>query len=397
MNKKLAGVAGAVAVCLMGGVAAAQPKPTMPAPAASPDLAALAEKLVGTNANVKEGQIVQIVAGPIDTALAEEIAVAVRKRGAHPFITYWSESLAKKTLASTPDKFDGQARKLDMALAKMIDVTIAIPQVRDPAIFAALPAARMAVIAKAEQPADQLRRKRAVKSVDLSNGLAPSASRAKELGLSEADLKKIYWDGLSADYAAIEQKCTALKATLAKGKELKITHVNGTDLTIAIKGKKISTSDGVISDADIKAGGPGVQAWLPAGEVYLPAGVANGKLVDDRFVAFGTAAVGLTIEVKAGKITAMTAKSGWDGIVKQRFDAAGPGKNELSLVDFGCNPAVKGDKLESYIPAGMMTLGFGGNDWAGGTNKEPFGLQLHLPGTTVMLDGKAIIENGQLK
>ncbi len=396
MTKKLVGVAGAVAVCLMG-VASAQPGRAMPPVPTTPDLAVLAEKLVGTNANVKEGQVVMISAGPLDTALAEELAVAVRKRGAHPIITYWSESLARKTIAGTPDKFDGQARKLDMALAKIVDVTISIPQVRDPSIYAAVPAARAVVIGKAEQPAEQLRRKRNVKMVDLGNGLAPTAMRAKELGLSEADLKKIYWDGITADYAAVEQKCTALKATLAKGKELKITHANGTDLTLAIKGKKISVSDGVISDADIKAGGPGVQAWLPAGEVYLPAGIANGKLVDDRFIAIGKDTVGLTIEVKAGKITSMTAKSGWDGVVKDRFDAAGPGKNELSLVDFGCNPAVKGDKLENYIPAGMLTIGFGGNDWAGGTNKEPFGLQLHLPGTTVMLDGKAIIENGQLK
>ena len=397
MTKKLVGVAGVVAVCLMGVANAQQAKPAPPPVAAAPDLAALAEKLVGTNAGVKEGQVVMIAAGPYDTALAEELAVAVRKRGAHPFITYSSESLSKKMIAGVPDKYDAQARKLDLAMAKLIDVVISIPQVRDPAIFASIPAARAQAMGKADQPADQLRRKRNVKLLELGNGLAPSAMRAKELGMSEADLKKIYWDGVSADYTAVEQKCTALKTALAAGKELKITHANGTDLTIAIKGRKLSTSDGVISDADAKAGGPGVQAWLPAGEVYLPAGVANGKLVDDRFLAMGSVVTGMTFELKAGKITTMTAKSGWDGVVKQRFDAAGPGKNELSLVDFGCNPAIKADKVENYIPAGMLTIGFGGNDWAGGTNKEPFGLQLHLPGTTVMLDGKAIIENGQLK
>ena len=44
-----------------------------------------------------------------------------------------------------------------------------------------------------------------------------------------------------------------------------------------------------------------------------------------------------------------------------------------------------------------MTLGFGNNLWAGGTNKEPYGFQVHLQGTTVLLDGKAIVENGALK
>jgi hypothetical protein len=47
--------------------------------------------------------------------------------------------------------------------------------------------------------------------------------------------------------------------------------------------------------------------------------------------------------------------------------------------------------------AGMVTIGIGGNAWAGGTNKEPFSLVHHLPGATVTLDGKALIENGKLK
>jgi aminopeptidase len=398
MTKKLAGVAVGVAVCLSS-VAMAQPAKPMP-PAASPDFAALAEKLLSTNVQIKEGQIVQIVGGPNDTALAEELAVAVRKRGAHVFIMHSSESLVRKTLASTPDKFDSQARKLDMAMAKLVDVVIIIPQIRDESIFASIPPARAMAMGKADQPAEEARRKRNVKVVDLGNGLAPSAARAKELGISEAELKKLYWDGLNADYTAVEQKCTALKTALAAGKELKITHANGTNLTVQIKGRKVFTSDGVISEAEAKAGGPGVQAWLPAGEVYFVpvAGKSEGKVVDDRAVVLGKEITGVTAEIKAGKITSLTAKAGWDGHpAKGRYDAAGPAKNELGLIDFGCNPAVKNEKLESWIPAGMVTIVFGNNVWAGGTNKEPFGMNMQIPGATVTLDGKAIIENGALK
>ncbi len=84
-------------------------------------------------------------------------------------------------------------------------------------------------------------------------------------------------------------------------------------------------------------------------------------------------------------------------MLKGRYDAAGAGKNELSIIDFGCNSAIKADKLESFVPAGNVTIGIGGNLWAGGTNKEPFGMTLFLPGTTILLDGKAIVENGTLK
>lgn len=237
--------------------------------------------------------------------------------------------------------------------------------------------------------------KRKVRYLDLDNDLAPSPTRAKERGITEAEMKKIWLEGLSADYASVEQKCGELGKTLAKGKELKVTHPNGTDLTIAIKPKTLTVSDGVISDADVKSG-KGVLVWLPAGEVATITGTSSGTLVDDRSLQLGKEVTGLRFEIKAGKITNLSAKSGWDGLPKG-YDAAGPRKGELSLVNFGCNSAMKADKLESYIAAGMLTILFGNNAQSGGTNNEPYNLQVHLPGTTVTLDGKLLIENGTLK
>lgn len=44
-----------------------------------------------------------------------------------------------------------------------------------------------------------------------------------------------------------------------------------------------------------------------------------------------------------------------------------------------------------------MTVGTGVNLWAGGDNSVPYGLVLSLPGSTVTLDSKPIIEGGTLK
>ncbi len=404
MKKLTVASACAAAFVIGSAVVGAQPKapdtgmkkmPPMPAV----DFAAIAEKVVSKTANVKEGEIVQISTGPNDVALAEEIAVAVRKRGAWPLITLRSESLAKKMLANVPEKYDTQPAALSLALAKTVNVVIEIPAVRDPSIWAALSPARRAAQEKTGTPVMDLRFKRNVRVVELGNGLAPSPSRANVLGVTEAELAKLYWDGLSADYTPIEEKATALKALLTKGGVLKITHANGTDLTMKIKGRKVFVSDGVISDADRKAGGANVSGWLPAGEVYLAPvpGSVNGKVVDDRYLFDGKEVLGLTLDVKAGKITNVSAKSGWEA-VKPLYDAAGPGKVEIGAFDIGINPAIKTTaKLESFVSAGTVTLMTGNNVWAGGTNKEPFGMNLHLPGTTVLLDGKPIIENGSLK
>ena len=54
-------------------------------------------------------------------------------------------------------------------------------------------------------------------------------------------------------------------------------------------------------------------------------------------------------------------------------------------------------KLLSWVPAGMVSIGHGGNEWAGGANTCAFDASYHLPGSTVKIDGKAIVENGTLK
>jgi aminopeptidase len=387
----------AVMLLLAPSLAAAQPKPAPPPPA--PDYSALAEKLVATSANVKEGEVVLISGGTLDLKLLEDIAIAVRKRGAFPLLTINTDKIANAMNTVIPAKFDAQVPKLDLELAKIVDVYIVIPAVRDPGIAAMLPADRAAKRARAEQVVADRRRGRRARVVELDNGLAPSWTRANSLGISEGELARIFWEGLNADFRVTSEKCRALRDAIAAGDELHVTHGNGTDLRLRIKGRRAFVSDGLMSDAARKAGGPGAQVWLPAGDVYTTVirGTARGTLVDDRLIYLGKEITGVTVAIAKGKTTAIDAKAGW-GVIKARYDAAGPGKTEVSFVDLGCNPAIKtGGKLETWMGAGMVTIGIGGNAWAGGTNKEPFALAHHLPGTTVTLDGKVIIENGELK
>jgi hypothetical protein len=86
--------------------------------------------------------------------------------------------------------------------------------------------------------------------------------------------------------------------------------------------------------------------------------------------------------------------------MKAGYDAAAEGKDLFSAVDFGINPNVKlpeSSSIATWIPAGTVTVGVGNNVWAGGENNTPYGYFVGLPGTTVTLDGKTIVEAGQLK
>lgn len=99
-------------------------------------------------------------------------------------------------------------------------------------------------------------------------------------------------------------------------------------------------------------------------------------------------------------MTQMTGSGpGFDDL-KKEYDARGDGKELFSFVDFGINPNLHvwpASKLGNWIQSGMVTVGIGNNTWAGGDNKVSYGLDMFLPGSTVTLDGKTIVENGVLK
>ena len=134
----------------------------------------------------------------------------------------------------------------------------------------------------------------------------------------------------------------------------------------------------------------------------IDAASAEGKIVIPRQVTFQGADINdLTLTIKAGKVTEMTAKpsKAFDR-AKQLYEAAGPGKEMLSILDFGVNADVKapkGKQLLSFIPAGAVTLMLGGDLWAGGTNAVTYGQSLFLPDATVTVDGKVVVEKGELK
>ena len=369
--------------------------------AAGPDVKATAQTLVNQCASVKEGDRVLIAGRPVDIELLEEVAVQVRKLGAFPHISVGHAKLGRRMFDETPAKFDAQTDDFDLKLAGIVNAMITVSATDNPGLFADVPPQRAAARAKATQAIEQATLKNNVRMVSLGNGLFPTAATAKMFGLSEDALAKIFWAGVNTDYSKLQNTGQSVQGALAKGKEVKITGPGGTNLTMSIASRTTYVSDGVISTDDLAKGGAACQVWLPAGEVYTTPvpGTAEGTVYVERHFFQGKEVNGITLTFKGGKLASMTAKSGLEPI-KALYDAAGAGKDELGFIDIGINPDVKiptESKLTSWVPAGMLTIGHGGNEWAGGTNTSPFSMDYRLPGCTVTVDGKTLIENGNLK
>ena len=364
------------------------------------DFEALAQKIVNQCAVVKEGEVVLIIGGVKDIELLENIAVNVSKVGAFPLITVGSDRLTRRIFTEVPEKYDTQFPLLNMKLLDFTNVVISVSYGEDPGLLADISPERLATISNTSVQVNDLAVKRNVRQVSLGNGLYPTDALAKQFGLTKAELSDIFWKGVNTDYSKLVATGEAVKAVLKAGKEVQITNSNGTDFKVRIENRPVFTSDGITSAEDLKGGLAGMQVYLPAGEVFVTPvpGTAEGTVVVDRDFYQGKLVEAITLTFKAGKLISMTAKSGLEPL-KAMYDAAGPGKEEFSFIDIGINPDVKvkpGSMLLSWIPSGMLTIGIGNNIWAGGENKNPYGYNFFMPGSTVKVDGKILVENGVL-
>ncbi len=198
-------------------------------PAAATDLEQLAQRLVTRSAAVKEGEIVLITGRPHDAELLENIAVHVRKGGAFPMITYSSDRLAKRLFFDVPAQYDGQADALGGKLAGMVDAAIIVNNNLSENLFESADPKRMAARNQADEPVFQAFMKNNVCTIEVGNNLYPTPWRAERMGMDQA--------------------------ALAAGNEVRITNPNGTDLKLRVQGRPVLVSDGLLSDADQKAGG----------------------------------------------------------------------------------------------------------------------------------------------
>jgi aminopeptidase len=391
---------------------AAPAEPATPASAAVPaeaakapatDLEQLANRLVTQSAAVKEGEIVLISGRTQDAELLENLAVNVRKAGAFPLVIYTSDRMAKRMFFDVPDKYDSQADALDMALVNLADVNIAVANNATENLFEGADPKRMAARGKAGEAVALAALKNNVRFVEVGNNLYPTPWRADRYGMSADELATTFWNGVNLDYSELQTRGEQVKAALSGGNEIHITNPNGTDLKLSVKGRKVLVSDGIISEADRKAGGAAVSVFLPAGEVYTTPvpGSAEGKVVHSRTFFRGKQIDNLTLTISGGKVTAMTGSGPGYADFKAEYDAVDDARKDLlGFVDLGINPNVKlpaSSSVGTWVPAGTVTVGTGTNTWAGGDNAVSYGTTIFLPGSTVTLDGKPIVEKGVLK
>lgn len=368
--------------------------------AQSRDMQSVARNLVQAGM-VKPGDKVLISGSVRDAGLLEDIAVEAMKVGAHPLITLSSERLFRRSFDEVPSRFDSVTSPVGMLLVDNFDVQINLDVGENEALLAGVPMARRVARGKAGQPINDAFFKRNVRSVNLGNGLYPTATLSRRIGVRQSDLAAAFWRASAVSPASLRTKANALRQTFANGKVVTVTAPNGTNISFVVDPDRILISDGALTDERVKQGSAAASTWLPAGELMLPAadGSANGKIVLDRYLWDGRLIRGLTLVFEKGSLTSMTAANDMSGL-KAAYDAAGGAKDRFGYIDIGLNPETRlplGTGRIIWTAPGSVALGFGDNRLFGGNHTSDFAISVQLGGATVTVDGKPVVANGRLR
>ena len=178
---------------------------------------------------------------------------------------------------------------------------------------------------------------------------------------------------------------------LSRGKKVRITQSNGTDLEVALAGGAPRLYDGRPHPQDKRYGAYDMLAQIPAGrvDVALDPKTAEGSIhANRRTNIWWHSQVGGTLEFAEGKLTSYSFEDGEEDFARQ-YKKGNAGKDRASALKLGLNPAVKDVPNLEDIERGCVTLVIGGTD---GSN---FMSWICLAGSEIAIDGTPVIRAGK--
>jgi len=208
---------------------------------------------------------------------------------------------------------------------------------------------------------------------------------------------------LETDYAALAGKQAAFEAA-ARGAEIRVTTPDGTDLRFQIGERPMNRQDGDGSAARAERG-----VILIDREIELPAGAIRVAPLEETVegrIAFppsqwaGRPVEGLALELRAGRVVGVEARSGGEAAVAE-MDAAGPGGRAFRELALGFNPLLAVPEREPWVPyygygAGVVRLSLGDNSELGGRVSGGYVRWNFFVDATVRVGDQLWVEDGRL-
>jgi leucyl aminopeptidase (aminopeptidase T) len=366
--------------------------------AQSPELATrLAKTVLSKTLRVRKGENVIIEAWSEALPWAKPFVAEARKMGANPMLLYEDEESFWEALRTGNSVHTGRVgshewaalaktsayvfffgpsewpRRFDLPDKKQKGVAAYNPEWYRRAAKAKIRGARMYLGRTSQLAADRWK-------LDLS---AWQEELLRSSLVSPADLHRLG---------------TRVGERIRAGKNVRVTHPNGTDLSFRLGKFPIQLDDAMVDAADLKDGNN--MAVIPGGVVgsAIDHTSASGVLIGNHTTYPDSGPVtGQSWTFVDGHLTEQSYASGGDPILEAYAKAPKNGRDRLSQFTVGLNSEItKLPQMEDQ-ELGALLFGIGGNTFRGGKNASPFGAWMVLKDADVSIDGKPLIEGGRIR
>ena len=198
--------------------------------------------------------------------------------------------------------------------------------------------------------------------------------------------------------ATLRRAAARVARRLERGREVRIRHPNGTDLSLALCGRDANVAVGEVTEASRRT--PfGMLASVPDATVYVAVdeSTADGTFVSNRPAtsAFDRTVTGGTLRFRDGRLVGRSFARGgaaFDG----PYRAAGAGRDRPSFLEVGLDPALRTAPLLEEAEAGAVTVGVGRNAPFGGATRVDFLAYLTVGGADLTIDGRPLVRRGRV-
>ena len=240
-------------------------------------------------------------------------------------------------------------------------------------------------------------RKAGLRGARMTTGFV-TAGRAREWGVDLARWEERVLRASLVDPAQLAKSGARLAKALARGKKVRITHSNGTDLTVALARIPSRLTDG--RPRPYRRGDPpsGMLQPVPAGtlDVAIDSKTAEGSFrANRRTNIWWNWHAGASLEFADGRLASFSFEEGGKDFAR-RYKSGTPGKDRASLLKFGLNPAVTDVPNLETVEGGSVSLQIGGNQFLRGSNHSNFFSWFSLAGPEISVDGTPVVRAGKV-
>jgi leucyl aminopeptidase (aminopeptidase T) len=243
----------------------------------------------------------------------------------------------------------------------------------------------------------QVARRSGLRGARVAIGFA-TEGRAKQWGLDRAQWEEDILRACLTDPVETAQSGARLCQALSRGKKVRITHSNGTDLEVGLAGVAPRLHDGTPHPRDKRYGPSDMLAQIPAGriDVALDSRTAEGSIhANRRTNIWWRWDAGGTLEFADGKLTSFSFEDGEEEFARH-YKNGTVGKDRTGSLTFGLNPAAKDVPNLENVECGSVSLVIGRNRQLKGTNGSNFMSWITLAGSEIAIDGTLVVRAGKL-